>query len=248
MKLSVIVLCYNFEKYIEQCLISILSQRTTFDFEVLVRDDFSTDKSASIIERIQYFNPNVKFIKGEKNIGFAKSYKQLLDMAKGEYIAYTDGDDYWTDNYKLQRQSDFLDNNQDYSMTCTGYWQKDENENYTPPYPYQWLCPIVHDGNYNMTSEHFLHLNPGHYGRVFRKNPTSFYDYMYDLPMLDWPINFELSLLGKIKYINFPSGVYRRHNGGLMNKVKTKEIGDQIKNTLLERYKKFVLNNDKERL
>lgn len=240
MKLSVIVLCYNFESYIEQCLISILSQRTNFEFEVLVRDDFSNDKSSSIIERVQYYNPNVKFVRGEKNIGFAKSYKQLLDMSQGEYIAYTDGDDYWTDNYKLQRQCDFLDNNKDYMMTCTGYWQKDEKENYTPKHPNQWLCPIVHDGNFNITTEHFLELNPSHYGRVYRKNPTSFFDYMYDLPMLDWPMNFELSLNGKVKYINFPSGVYRRHSGGLMNSLKTQDIGTTIKTKLNERYQNFI--------
>lgn len=240
MKLSVIVLCYNFENYIEQCLISILSQRTNFEFEVLVRDDFSNDKSSSIIERVQYYNPNVKFVRGEKNIGFAKSYKQLLDMSQGEYIAYTDGDDYWTDNYKLQRQCDFLDNNKDYMMTCTGYWQKDEKENYTPNQPNQWLCPIVHDGNFNITTEHFLELNPSHYGRVYRKNPTSFFDYMYDLPMLDWPMNFELSLNGKVKFINFPSGVYRRHSGGLMNSLKSQEIGTTIKTKLNERYQNFI--------
>lgn len=239
MKLSVIILSYNFEKYIEQCLMSVLSQQTNFEFEILIRDDFSTDKSASIIERVCFFNPNVKFIKGEKNLGFARSYKQLLDMAKGEYIAYTDGDDYWTDNFKLQRQSDFLDIHKDYVMTCTGYWQKDENENYYPSQPGQWLCPIIHDGNYNMTSEHLLELNPSHYGRVFRKNPTSFYDYMYDLPLLDWAINFELSLIGKIHFINFPSGVYRKHSNGLMNSLHSKDIGENLKRIFRDRYNTF---------
>jgi glycosyltransferase involved in cell wall biosynthesis len=94
MKLSVIILCYNFEKYIEQCLLSVLSQKTEFDFEILIRDDFSSDKSSSIIKRIAFWNPNIKFIEGTENIGFAKSYKQLLDLSQGEYIAYTDGDDY----------------------------------------------------------------------------------------------------------------------------------------------------------
>lgn len=244
MKLSVIILSYNFEKYIEQCLISVLSQRTNFDFEILIRDDFSDDKSSSIIERVKFYNPKIKFIKGEKNIGFAKSYKQLLDIAQGEYIAYTDGDDYWTDNYKLQRQIDFLDSNSDYSMTCTAYWQKDENENYLPLQPYMWLSPLIHDGEYNITTEHLLEMNPSHYGRVFRKEPTSFHDYMYELPMLDWPLNFELSLHGKIKFINFPSGVYRCHSNGLMNSLKSTQVEKQIKKVLLERYENFKQKND----
>jgi glycosyltransferase involved in cell wall biosynthesis len=229
MKLSVIILCYNFEKFIEQCLLSVLSQRTKFDFEILIRDDFSSDKSASIIKRIAYYNSNITFIEGSENIGFAKGYKQLLDLSQGEYIAYTDGDDYWTDLYKLQKQCDFLDTNPDYVLTCTGYWQKDENENYSPLNPDVWLCPPIRDENMNIPSEHFLESNPAHYGKLYRNLPH-FYDYMYELPLLDWPINFELSLLGKIKYLNYPTGVYRSHVLGLMTVLQSQSnIGTQIK-------------------
>lgn len=242
MKLSIIVLCYNFEKFIEQCLLSIISQRTNFDFEILIRDDFSSDKSASIIERIKHYNSNIHFIKGEKNIGFFESYKQLIELSKGEYIAYTDGDDYWTDNYKLQKQCDFLDSNHDYMMCSTGYWQKNSEEFYQPTQPNLWLGPRQnqHDGNFNVYTEHLLVGNPAHFGRVFRKNPTSLQDYMVELQMLDWPINFELSLHGKIKYMNFPAGVYRKHPFGITNSLDLSDVGIQIKNKLNERFQNFT--------
>lgn len=236
MKLSIIVLCYNFEKYIEQCLLSILAQRTTFEFEVLVRDDFSSDKSSEIIKRVSKYNSNIKFIEGSENIGFAKSYKQLLDLSKGEYVAYTDGDDYWTDLYKLQKQCDFLDSNSDYVLTCTGYWQKDENENFVPSDPSSWLCPVRRDINDDIPSEYMLEANHSHFGKLYRNLPH-FFEYMYDLPLLDWPMNFELSLLGKIKYLDYPTGVYRRHSNGLMNSVRSQlTAGEQITTALKKRW------------
>jgi hypothetical protein len=63
--------------------------------------------------------------------------------------------------------------------------------------------------------------------------------------MLDWPINFELSLRGKIKYLDFPSGIYRKHSGGLMNNLLNKEIGDKLVEVLKERQEKYMKENGK---
>ena len=112
MKLSVIIPSYNFSKYIEQCLYSVLFQNTNFDFEVLVRDDFSNDGTNEILERISIYNPNLKYYVANENWGFHKNIKFLMEEARGEYIAYLDGDDYFTDKDKLQRQIDFLKTDQ----------------------------------------------------------------------------------------------------------------------------------------
>ena len=104
MKVSVIIPCYNFEDYIEQSILSVVAQKTNFEFEILVRDDFSTDKSQLNIERVANFNTNVRFFNPEENWGGDKNIKFLIEQAKGEYIAYLDGDDYWTDFFKLQKQ------------------------------------------------------------------------------------------------------------------------------------------------
>lgn len=238
MKLSVIVLCYNFEKYIEQCLYSILSQKTDFEFEILIRDDFSTDKSSSIIKRFLAFNSEITFIEGTENIGFSRSYEQLLKLSKGEFIAYIDGDDYWLNNNKLQKQIDFLDKNPDYMMTCTGYWQKDENENYLPKSPHLWMSPRFVKENHTYTSEDFLEGNPTHYGKVYRKYPNTFFEYMHDLPMLDWPLNFELASAGKVKFMDFFSGVYRRHKGSLMTHLTQNNLGGDVSKKIQEIHSK----------
>jgi glycosyltransferase involved in cell wall biosynthesis len=120
MKVSVIVPAYKFVNYLEQSLLSTLWQKTNFEFEVLVRDDFSQDGSEEIIERLSTFYPNLKHFRATENLGFHKNIPFLLSQSKGEYIAYLDGDDYFFNEYKLQKQVDFLDSNPDYSMHCTG--------------------------------------------------------------------------------------------------------------------------------
>lgn len=219
MKVSVLVLCYNFENYIETCLLSILNQQTDFDYEILVCDDSSTDNSSSCIDLISKSNPRVKFFRNEKNLGFQTSFKKLLDESKGEYISYIDGDDYWINPRKLQIQSDFLDKNLDYQMCYTGYYEKNNEKIFKPDNSLNfWFsnggAPITDD--YRQT---LLYRNVVHFGRLFRNDKKIFKDYFFNLNILDWPLNFEISLLGKIKYIDFPSGVHRIHPNNLMYEI-----------------------------
>ena len=86
MKVSVIIPCYNFEEYIEQSILSAVSQKTNFEFEILVRDDFSSDKSQLNIERVANFNKSVRFFKPEENWGGDKNIKFLIEQSQGEYI------------------------------------------------------------------------------------------------------------------------------------------------------------------
>jgi glycosyltransferase involved in cell wall biosynthesis len=115
-KVSVMVLTYNHEGFIRKTLTSILEQKTDFDFDILVGDDASTDGTAAIIQEFYERFPNkiVPFLH-EKNLGgFGKANTlHALERAKGQYIAPMDGDDYWTDPLKLQKQADLLDNEPD---------------------------------------------------------------------------------------------------------------------------------------
>ena len=101
MKVSVIIPSYKFVDYIEQSILSALCQKTNFDFEVLVRDDFSQDGSDKIIERLVPLYPNLKYYPAIENLGFHKNIPFLINESKGEYIAYLDGDDYFIDQNKF---------------------------------------------------------------------------------------------------------------------------------------------------
>ena len=241
MKVSVIVPCYNFEDYIEQSLLSAVSQKTNFEFEILVRDDMSKDSSQSCIERVATFNSNVRYFKPEENLGAGKNIKFLTEQAKGEYIAYLDGDDYWTDVYKLQKQVDFMDSNPDYILSFTGHWMRKGNK-YSPSLPYQWLSLPGGFENDEVETEDLLKGNWVSFGRLFRNTPGLFKDWMMDIVYFDWTTNYELSKLGKIKYLNFSSGVYRDHGDGVLtslNYEKKEEISAELRKVMIEDYKNY---------
>ena len=218
MKVSVIVPAYKFVNYLEQSLLSALWQKTSFEFEVLVRDDFSQDGSEEIIERLSTFYPNLKHFRATENLGFHKNIPFLLSQSKGEYIAYLDGDDYFFNEYKLQKQVDFLDSNPEYSMHCTGYWLY-TNGVYTPNKTNTWLCSPIKD----ITTEDLFVENYVSFGRMFRNYKDLIKPYMMSLPYLDYPVNYELSLRGKIRGDEWVGGIYREHGQGVLTSLSSEE-------------------------
>ena len=115
-KVSVCVITYNHEKYIRQCLQSIVDQETNFDFEVIVGEDCSTDCTRAIVQEFAKKYPSViKPIFHKMNVGGMQNYYAVHKAAKGEYIAHVDGDDYALPG-KLQIQADTFDKNQHLSI------------------------------------------------------------------------------------------------------------------------------------
>ncbi len=126
-KVSVCVVTYNQEKYIRECLQSIVDQETDFEFEVLVSDDCSTDGTRSIIQKFAEEYPSVvKPIFHEKNIGAFKNFLNTHKEAKGAYVCHMDGDDYWLPG-KLKYQSDVLDADQSIVQCWTCSYIVNEN-------------------------------------------------------------------------------------------------------------------------
>ena len=118
---SVWMVTYNHEKYIAAALESILMQKTNFDFEIVIGEDKSTDRTRSIIKEYQQQYPTIIIpIYHDVNVGAMRNaYEFTLPLCKGKYIACLEGDDYWTDPLKLQKQVDFLETNEQYSMCFT---------------------------------------------------------------------------------------------------------------------------------
>ena len=119
-KLSICCITYNHAKFIRQALDSFLMQKTNFPFEVIVHDDASTDGTADIIREYAEKYPDIiKPIfqtenQWSKGIDCCKNF--VFPRVKGKYVALCEGDDYWTDEYKLQKQVDFLDSHPEYSI------------------------------------------------------------------------------------------------------------------------------------
>ncbi len=114
---SVLLITYNQSQFVGQALESILEQKTTFSIEVLVGDDCSTDGTSDVIERFAG-DERLKIIHRERNLGATKNLYDLQTRAKGKYLAYLEGDDYWNDPCKLQKQVEFLEKHKEF-IGCT---------------------------------------------------------------------------------------------------------------------------------
>lgn len=117
---SICCLTYNHESYIRQCLDGFVMQKANFPIEILIHDDASTDGTQDIIREYEVKYPNIIKPIYQKENQYSKGVKVSLvynyPRAKGKYIALCEGDDYWTDPYKLQKQVDFLESHPDYVM------------------------------------------------------------------------------------------------------------------------------------
>lgn len=139
-KVSICCVSYNQVNYIEQALDGFLMQKTDFDFEIIIHDDASNDGTTEIIK--EYYNRYPNIIKPffQKENQWSKGIRGMFARftfphAQGKYIALCEGDDYWTDPYKLQKQVDFLEDNSDYVMCTHATEEKNEIMNTSVVFP-----------------------------------------------------------------------------------------------------------------
>ncbi len=142
--LSVFMITYNHENYIRQALDGILMQQTDFEFDVVVGEDASTDNTRKILLDYQKKYPDkLRLLLHDKNIGAIANQHTVFVQCKGsKYIAMCEGDDYWTDLLKLQKQVDFLEANPQYDI-CSHRFKilDDENKTWKDPIP----LPVMRD-------------------------------------------------------------------------------------------------------
>ncbi len=113
---SVIMPVYNHEDYLAEAIESVLQQKTTFKYELIIGEDCSTDKSREIVKEYYRRYPDIiRPILWKKNVGNIRNGNVLRELTRGKYIAPCEGDDYWCDKDKLQKQVDFLETNSKYS-------------------------------------------------------------------------------------------------------------------------------------
>lgn len=220
---SILCTAYNHEKYIQQCLDGFVMQKTNFKFEVIIHDDASTDNTANIIREYEEKYPEIikpiyqKENQYSKKAGITKNF--TLPKARGKYIAICEGDDFWTDKYKLQKQVDTLENNP--NCKCCVCTVRDANEdgsmmNTTHPSEV-FDSGILH-------TEDFLKLACKEYAfqtSSFMFKGDDYKEYIYNPPKFrtvssvgDWPQLLYFSIIGDIYYINDEMSCYRRNAVG----------------------------------
>jgi len=235
---SVCVQTYWHENYIRKCLEGILEQKTNFEFEILLGEDDSPDNTRQICieyakkypEKIRLFlHDRANNIKINGNPTGRFNFLYNLYSARGKYITLCEGDDYWTDPNKLQKQVDFLEVNEDFAITFCNVLIKNENEN-IPAYPgYQnekvsseYLIQTIPTPKkvsdiYDIAKGNFIHTPGVVFRNIFRENPVP--GYMKAVPIGDWPLYMYISRYGKIAYTDEIMTVYRVHNSGAFSSV-----------------------------
>ncbi|MGL2964085.1 GNAT family N-acetyltransferase [Flavobacterium sp. RSB2_4_14] len=215
---SVFVMVYNHEKYLTYTIDSILMQKSNFDFEIVVGEDCSTDASREIL--IQYHNRfpgKFNLLLHEENIGAQKNQIEILNNCKGKYIALCEGDDYWTDTLKLQKQVDFLEANSEYSLVG-GKAQITENND---------LKEII-GGSLNKEFykiEDLISYNDFITCTVLFRNKKIDLSKLKNIVFGDWLLYcLILSDGSKGKIINEVFSVYRVHNNGVMKSLGIENI------------------------
>jgi glycosyltransferase involved in cell wall biosynthesis len=214
-KVSVAMITYNHERFIAQAIESVLAQTTEFPVELVIGEDCSTDGTRAVIVEFQHRYPDrIKLLLRDRNVGPIPNLAETLDACHGEYVAFLEGDDYWTAADKLQKQVDFLDAHPDRSMCCSRARflhepHMQEGDVTCNVYP---LCPAgaytienILAGNFVMTCTAVLRRRfVGHLPK-----------WLFRMKLADWPICALTARHGSIELMDEVLATYRVHRGGV---------------------------------
>jgi glycosyltransferase involved in cell wall biosynthesis len=218
-KLSAIIPCYNFENYIAQSINSVLFQETNFEFDLYIIDDISTDRTYDLVRDIYGKNLKIKIFRPEKNQGITKNIKYILSKIDSEYVFLMDGDDYLIDNSYFQRAVDFLENNKNFSLYCTGYKHLYNNGDTNPTGNTHFISNIR-----QIELTDLLNINHVAFGRIFRNYKNLIKPWMRDTFHEDWIMNAEILKHGPAMSEPNLGGMYRITKSGRITSLSEEQI------------------------
>lgn len=214
--LSVVVLCYNLEKFIGECLQSVMSQDLDVPFEVIVGDDGSKDKSVQVIESYCERYPGiVKLIRHDQNVGYSRNLADVIAATTGEYIASIDGDDLMLPG-KLKRQLEFLETQREFGMVVHKMRPVDAITGETVDFPLPREKPLVFDAQYLIERGPFFFTSSAMFRGALRRR---------------YPVNLELKVVADVanlmqsfygtqaRYLDEEMGLYRVNPKGFTSSV-----------------------------
>jgi glycosyltransferase involved in cell wall biosynthesis len=211
-KLSVCVITYNQRAFVPQAIASALAQRTSFEYEIVIGDDASTDGTRDALTDLQRQHPDrIRLLLRERNLGVNRNLVATLQACRGDYVALLEGDDFWTDDGKLQAQAECLDAEPRHAMCfhpVRVLYAADDRLAHTLPRVRPRRVSTIEDliavGNFIPTCS-----------VVFRNHLIrEFPDWFFTLRIGDFPLHVLNAQHGTIAYLPRTMGVYRVHATG----------------------------------
>ena len=204
---SVSMITYKHEEFIKQAIEGVLMQETTFEFDLIIADDCSPDDTEKIVRDIIATHPKghlIKYFRHKQNLGMQANGLFATKQCKDKYIAICEGDDYWTDPLKLQKQVDFMEANPDFSMCFTRYQRYFQDTN---------LFQISgHNRSKVFKLKDFMHANHAATATVLIRNIKFDLKYLRNTPFGDWTLYNLILRNGDAYYMDDVTAVYRRHS------------------------------------
>ena len=206
--LSVCIRSYNQETFIADALDSVLMQKTNFPFEIIISDDCSTDSTPIILRKYQeQFPDKIRLLLSEKNIGGPENLKRVIEASNAKYVTCLDGDDFYTDEYKLQKQVFFLETHPEYAACFHNTWYADEKGR---------LCGLfnrpdfhaVHDAHEFISERWFVPIHSAVIRREYIEFPEWYNTVMND----DYVVHLSVVKNGPYYYMPDVMVAYRRHS------------------------------------
>jgi len=208
--ISVLMTTFNHESYIEQAIKSVLSQKFDGHIEIIVADDASNDDTVDRVARLQATDSRIRLCTSERRLGVSRNFARALSYARGTYVAILDGDDYWTDPLKCQRQVDFLRLHPEAVGSFEAVFIVDQSGNTVHEHHAAQVGTVLSQidfvAGYPLTSQTVM---------LRRRACEVFPEWGYATPCQDWVISWIACASGVIVCTGDVSGAYRRSTAGV---------------------------------
>ena len=212
-KVSVLMVAYKHAPFIAEAIESVLMQRTDFDFELVIGDDFSPDGTREVAQRYAAAHPGrIRLHLPEKNLGLTRNVAATLRLCRAPLVAWLEGDDFWTSPGKLQRQADYLDAHPDCAWCFTRAAVVDQAGR---PIRAESVVRVVKP-RYELEDYLRRDFQPRACTVMFRyPRPIDFPDWFFEMPTADMPLHVLNTAQGGIGFIDEEMAAYRIHPGGV---------------------------------
>ena len=231
-KVSVIMLAYNIGAYVETAIRSVLRQETSYNVQLVIAEDCSSDNTLSICRQYKQLYPDqITLVEHEKNVGLQQNFMDAHSHCLGEYIAICDGDDYWIYKKKLQCMTDFMDSQPECAICfhrVINYYEEDHSKSLSNS-GQKKITTI-----YDLACSNYITNSSSLFRRAYYPQVPQWFS---QITSCDYAMHMLNARFGSIYYFKRPMAVYRKHSDGIwseVNRNKRFNMGIAVREYLID--------------